>query len=91
MTVAFTSSHRSEGKRELKYTLKREPPRSVLEDLRAEFAVAKPAADFHVGPDFSHAVNDLAVIVHGDAIAAAQRRVRAEHAHDALDMIETVL
>jgi hypothetical protein len=46
-----------------------------LQNFRAEFAVADASADFHLWPNYCNCPYDLAAIVHGDAVTAAQRRV----------------
>ena len=62
----------------------------TLEDLRLEFAVAHASADFHLWPNYCNCPNDLAAVVDGDAVTAAQRRVGSEHAQNSLDATETV-
>ncbi len=49
-------------------------------DLRAEFAVAHPGANFHSWPDIAHGPDQIAFGVSGNAVTAAKRGVGAEHA-----------
>ena len=62
----------------------------ILTNFRAKFAVADASADFHLWPNYCSCPDDLAAIVHGDAVAAAQRRVGSEHAQNSFDATETV-
>ena len=69
------------------------PWRAVAPDLqnfRAEFAVADAGADFHLRPNDCGRADDFAAIVHSDAVAAAQGRVRTEHPQNSFDATETV-
>ena len=56
----------------------------------SEFAVADASADFHLWPNYCSCPYDLAAIVHGDAVTAAQCRVGSEHAQNSFDATETV-
>jgi hypothetical protein len=49
--------------------------RLPLQNFRTEFAVADASANFHLWPNYCSCPYDLAAIVHGDAVTAAQRRV----------------
>ena len=61
-----------------------------LQNFRVEFAVADAGTDCHFWLDFCRCANDLAAIIHGDAVTAAQRCVGSEHAQNSFDAIETM-
>ena len=61
-----------------------------LQNLRAEFAVAHPGANFHSWPDIAHGPDQIAFGVSRDAVTAAERGVGSEHAQDPFDAPETL-
>src|SRR5205809_6690118 len=61
-----------------------------LNDLRAKFAVADAGADFHSWTDRCDRTDDFSVVVHGNAVAAAQCRVWTEYAQNSFDPLESV-
>ena len=54
--------------------------RAALESLGTELAVTDPGTDLHFGADLCNCADDLAAIVHGDAVAATQRGSRSQDA-----------
>ena len=47
-------------------------------------------ANFHFWPDCCDCADDSSALVRGDAVAAAQRRVRSEHAQNSFHVLETM-
>src|ERR1700719_1330115 len=61
-----------------------------LQGPRFEFAVAETGLDFHFRMNHCDRANQFAAQVRSDAVAAAQCRVRSEHAQDSFDLLKSV-
>jgi hypothetical protein len=64
---------------------------SYLENLRGEFAIAHPGADFHSRPDIANRPNQVAFRASGNAVTAVKRGVGAKDAQEPFDALETLL